>query len=171
MSSSDISQSPYLRHQDAIATKPSLEVATTLGSLALKNSTALKSAGVVARLEEMGAIVLGKTNLNEFCSFKCTESISSIVMPASRAGLYALKPALRVVDMEGVFRCSVDLDVVGGLARSTVDLALLSYLSLIKEKRESLPPDGYQKFLTQKFDALNIGFLDPKKWSLYPNIV
>jgi amidase len=100
-----------------------------------------------------------------------TESIGSIVMPSSRAGLYALKPTLRAVDMEGVFRCSVDLDVVGGLAWSTADLALLSYLSLLKEKRESLPPDGYQKFLTRKFDALNIGFLDPKKWSLHPDIV
>ncbi|KAJ8125494.1 hypothetical protein O1611_g8145 [Lasiodiplodia mahajangana] len=218
--------------KDAIATSPSLKLATTLGSLALKSSIVPNSASIVARLEEMGAIVLGKTNLNvnepsvpyhrgllgdansngwsafggqtqsAYISRKpnetalgqsdpCgsstgsavgvsagyaplslgTETIGSIVMPASRAGLYAFKPALNAVSMDGVFKSSLELDVVGGLARSARDLALLSQTALTEEKRKPLPEEGYLKFLTRTFDGLRTGFLDPTKWSLHPNIV
>lgn len=100
-----------------------------------------------------------------------TESIGSIVMPGSRAGLYALKPALNTVNMDGVFKSSVELDVVGGFAKSTSDLALLSEAALTEEKRILLPKEGYRKYLTKTFDSLRIGFLDPTKWSLYPDIV
>ncbi|KAJ5919128.1 amidase signature enzyme [Penicillium verhagenii] len=211
--------------KDAIVTPSSLELATTLGSLAFKDSMPPKIASIVARLEEMAAIVLGKTDLNEFCDFKgdgnsngwsaiggqtqsaylahkanetrlgqtdpCgsstgsavgvsagyaplslgTESIGSIVMPGARAGLYALNPTLGTVSMDGVFKSSVELDVVGGLARSTTDLALLSRICLTEENRDLLPTEGYLKFLTKKFDSLRIGFLNPTKWSLHPNIV
>ncbi|KAL6791503.1 amidase signature enzyme [Trichoderma sp. SZMC 28013] len=211
--------------KDAISTRPSLELATTLGSLALKDSVMPKNASIVDKLEEMGVIVLGKTNLNQFCNFKAdansngwsaiggqtqsayiarkpdesglgqsdpcgsstgsavgvsagyaplalgTESIGSIVMPGSRAGLYALKPALNTVNMDGVFKSSVELDVVGGFARSTADLALLSEAALTEEKRKLLPKEGYRKYLIKTFDSLRIGFLDPTKWSLHPGIV
>ncbi|RFU32343.1 hypothetical protein B7463_g3979, partial [Scytalidium lignicola] len=185
--------------KDAIATGPSLELPTTL----VTRDAWTENSDLVEQLEEMGAIILGKTNLNEFCNFKgdansngwsaiagqtqsaylarksnetglgqsdpCgsstgsavgvsagyaplalgTESIGSIVMPASRAGL-----------------CRG-----GGLAISTPDLALLSQTALTEEKRNLLPQEGYQKFLTKTFDSLRIGFLDPSKWSLHPNIV
>ncbi|KAF2105230.1 amidase signature domain-containing protein [Lophiotrema nucula] len=173
--------------QDAIAARSSLELTTTLGSLALKNSLVPKSATVVSKLEEMGAIVLGKTNLNDPCGLLTgsvvgvlagyaplalgTESISAIVMPGSRAGLYAFKPTLNAVNMDGVSKSSVELDVIGGLARSTADLALLSETALTEEKRKLLPLEGYRKFLTKTFDSLRIGVLSPTKWSLHPNIV
>ncbi|UKZ76806.1 hypothetical protein TrVFT333_004518 [Trichoderma virens FT-333] len=211
--------------KDAIATRSSLKLATTLGSLALKDSLIEKNATIVTKLEEMGAIVLGKTNLNEFCNFKAdansngwsaiggqtqsayiarklnetglgqsdpcgsstgsavgvsagyaplalgTESNGSIVMPGSRAALYALKPALNSVNMDGIFKSSLNLDVVGGLAKSPADLAILSELALTEEQRNLLPKEGYQKFLTKTFDSLRIGFLDPTKWSLHPKIV
>ncbi|KAK0099948.1 hypothetical protein ONS96_007893 [Cadophora gregata f. sp. sojae] len=210
--------------KDAISTGPSLGVATTLESLVLKDSIAPKHAAMITKLEEMGATVLGKTNLNEFCNFKgdansngwsalggqtqsaylarksnetglgqtdpCgsssgsavgvsagyapislgTEYIGSIVMPGARAGLYAFKPALNAVTMDGVFRSSVELDVVGGLARSTADLALLSQTALTEEQRNLLPEEGYLKYLTKTFDSLRIGFLDPIRWSLHPDI-
>jgi Asp-tRNA(Asn)/Glu-tRNA(Gln) amidotransferase A subunit family amidase len=92
-------------------------------------------------------------------------------MPGSRVGLYTFKPALNAVNMDGVFKGSVELDAVGGLARSTADLALLSQIALTEEKRNLLSQEGYQKFLTKTFDSLRIGFLDPTKWSLHPDIV
>jgi amidase len=92
-------------------------------------------------------------------------------MPACRAGIYAFKPALHAVDMDGVFKSSIELDVVGGLARSTRDLALLSQTALTEEQRKLLPQEGYLKFLTKTFDGLRVGFLDPTKWSLHPGIV
>lgn len=42
----------------------------------------------------------------------CTESVGSIVMPGSRAGLYAFKRALNAVNMDGVFKIYVELPVV-----------------------------------------------------------
>jgi Asp-tRNA(Asn)/Glu-tRNA(Gln) amidotransferase A subunit family amidase len=92
-------------------------------------------------------------------------------MPACRAGLYALKPTRNIVYMNGVFKTSAELDVVGGMARSASDLALLSYCALTQEKQDLLPMEGYHKYLTKNFDSLRIGFLDPTKWSLHPDIV
>lgn len=54
-------------------------------------------------------------------------------MPASRTGLYALRVTLNTVGVDGVFQSSIELDVVGGLARSTADLALLSQTALTEE--------------------------------------
>ena len=92
-------------------------------------------------------------------------------MPSSRAGLYAFKPALNAVIVDGVFKSSIELDVVGGHARSTADLTLLSQVALTEEKRALLPPEGYKKFLTKTFDSLRKGSVDPTKWSLHPDIV
>jgi amidase len=92
-------------------------------------------------------------------------------MPACRAGLYALKPALNSVNMDGVFKTSADLDVVGGMARSVSDLASLSYCALTREKQNLLPVGGYHKCLTKNFDLLRMGFLDPTKCALHPDIV
>ncbi|WVF70571.1 hypothetical protein IAT40_005363 [Kwoniella sp. CBS 6097] len=55
---------------DNIATDPSLGMDTTAGSLALKGSRVPRDAYVVDALRSAGAIVLGKTNINEFSGWK-----------------------------------------------------------------------------------------------------
>ncbi|OIW31693.1 amidase signature enzyme [Coniochaeta ligniaria NRRL 30616] len=148
-----------------IATGPSLELATTLGSLTLKHSVAPKTAPslIGADGNSNGWSATGGQTQSAYMARKPdepslgqgTESIGFIVMPATRAGLYVFEPALNAVSMDGVFKSSVELDVVGGLARSTADLALLSY----------------QQFLTKTFDSLRIGFFGPTTWSLHPDII
>ena len=49
---------------------------TTAGSLALEGHVAAKDAGVVARLREAGAVILGKTNLSEWANFRSKRSSS-----------------------------------------------------------------------------------------------
>src|SRR5262249_61144073 len=49
---------------------------TTAGSLALADSIAARDAGVVKRLREAGAVILGKTNLSEWANFRSTHSTS-----------------------------------------------------------------------------------------------
>ena len=49
---------------------------TTAGSLALEGARAEKDAGVVARLRDAGAVILGKTNLSEWANFRSTRSSS-----------------------------------------------------------------------------------------------
>ena len=56
--------------KDAINTHSDLGLATTVGSYALADSRPAKSAKVVERLIEQGVIIIGKSNLNEFCNFK-----------------------------------------------------------------------------------------------------
>jgi amidase len=49
---------------------------TTAGSLALSENIAARDAGVVKRLREAGAVILGKTNLSEWANFRSTHSTS-----------------------------------------------------------------------------------------------
>jgi len=51
-------------------------VATTAGSLALKDNVAVRDAPLVARLKAQGAVVLGKTNLSEWANIRSNRSIS-----------------------------------------------------------------------------------------------
>ena len=50
-------------------------MATTAGSLALKDNVTGRDAGLVRRLRAAGAIILGKTNLSEWANIRSTHSI------------------------------------------------------------------------------------------------
>ena len=52
------------------------EMATTAGSLALKDNITHRDAPLVARLRKAGAIILGKTNLSEWANIRSPHSIS-----------------------------------------------------------------------------------------------
>ena len=49
---------------------------TSAGSLALANSIARQDAGIVLKLREAGAVILGKTNMSEWANFRSTHSTS-----------------------------------------------------------------------------------------------
>lgn len=51
-------------------------VATTAGSLALRNNITGRDAPLVARLRAAGAVILGKTNLSEWANFRSDDSTS-----------------------------------------------------------------------------------------------
>jgi len=51
-------------------------MATTAGSLALKNNVTGRDAPVVAELRRAGAVILGKTNLSEWANIRSTRSMS-----------------------------------------------------------------------------------------------
>lgn len=51
-------------------------VATTAGSLALKDNVTKRDAPVVARLRAQGAVILGKANLSEWANIRSTKSMS-----------------------------------------------------------------------------------------------
>ncbi|KAJ2991373.1 hypothetical protein NUW58_g2540 [Xylaria curta] len=209
--------------KDAIATRASLGVPTTLGSYAFENSFHQHNSKIIERLEEMGVIVLGKTNLNELVGSKgdypnpngwsalggqtngaymtrelkqikfgqgdpCgsstgsavgisagyapialgTESYGSIVMPSTRAALYALKPALDSTEMDGIARTSKNKDVVGALARSPHDVAVITEALLKPQYLEKISQGHLTEFLTKSFKGLRIGVLNPREWK-YPN--
>jgi len=51
-------------------------MATTAGSLALKDNLTYRDAPVVARLRAAGAVILGKTNLSEWANIRSSSSVS-----------------------------------------------------------------------------------------------
>ncbi|KAL6701537.1 amidase signature domain-containing protein [Trichoderma pleuroticola] len=122
--------------KDAIATDPKLGMDTTAGSWALVGSAVGVSAG-------FGIVSLG------------VETDGSIVSPASRAALYALKPTIGTVSMDGVIPVSKSLDSVGAMARSPADLAM------VIEMLQATGPNHDERLsqlMTQKWDGLRIGF-------------
>lgn len=51
------------------------------------------------------------------------ETDGLVVAPASRVALYAMKPTIGTISMDGVVPVAKSLDSVGGMARSPQDLA------------------------------------------------
>ncbi|KAK1244056.1 hypothetical protein MKX08_002194 [Trichoderma sp. CBMAI-0020] len=91
------------------------------------------------------------------------ETDGSIVSPASRAALYAIKPTIGTVSMDGVVPVSKNLDSVGAMARSPADLAV------VMEMLQATGPNHDERLsqlMTQKWDGLRIGFVDEKIWQL-----
>src|SRR5262249_5929518 len=60
--------------KDNIATTDKMQ--TTAGSLALLGSHPPREAYVVSKLREVGAVILGKTNMSEWANFRSTTSSS-----------------------------------------------------------------------------------------------
>lgn len=60
--------------KDNIETKD--RIATTAGSLALKDNVTLRDAPLVARLRAAGAIIIGKANLSEWANIRSSHSVS-----------------------------------------------------------------------------------------------
>lgn len=90
-----------------------------------------------------------------------TETDGSIVYPATRAGLYAMKPSLGAVPLEGAMPVNNNFDTHGGMAKSVQDLANLME---IMTSRNDLAVD-----LPKSWVGFKVGFLDFKLWRLTPN--
>lgn len=94
-----------------------------------------------------------------------TEVEGSLVQPAGRAGLYALKPTVGSTDMRGLFSVDEAFDTLGGMAKCVADLAVLTELVLNDDARGRLPVGGYMQCASQTdFAGLSIGFVDPDIW-------
>ncbi len=86
-----------------------------------------------------------------------TETIGSIVTPANRAGLYALKPTVGVQDTRGLYTMTDFFDSPGPMAKCAEDVLLLTQILL------------GQSFLREglgTWQGLAVGFLDPTIWRL-----
>ncbi|PVI04609.1 amidase signature enzyme [Periconia macrospinosa] len=208
--------------KDNIMTDANLGMDTTVGSYAFVGCIPKRNATIVDRLIRRGLIILGKSNLTEFCGLKnpsmppgwsavggqCqspyvarhiakkklhwelsapggsstgsavsvasgfsalaigTDTIGSLITPANRAALYALKPTIGKVPMDGIFTLSKSFDSAGGMARSAKDLVALMDILLSPTNKEfgtGSPKTGFK--IKEDWSGLRIGFTEPTIWT------
>ncbi|OAL64298.1 glutamyl-tRNA amidotransferase [Trichophyton rubrum] len=96
------------------------ELPTTCGSATLQDFTSPFNATVVDLLENAGAIVAGKTNLDEFgMGALGTDTGGSVRLPAAYTGVFGFKPSYGLISRWGVVAYANSLDTVGIFAKDT----------------------------------------------------
>ncbi|XWW97643.1 hypothetical protein V2A60_005628 [Cordyceps javanica] len=86
-----------------------------------------------------------------------TETIGSIITPASRNALYGLKPTVGAQDATGMFTMTEFYDSPGPMAKSAADVRVLAGLLLGKDF--DAPDVG-------SWEGLPVGIVDPRLWTL-----
>ncbi|KAJ7132070.1 amidase signature domain-containing protein [Mycena epipterygia] len=69
-----------------------------------------------------------------------TQTIGSIIRPASFNGIFAIKPTWGAISREGVKVCSLNFDTMGFFARSMVDLELLADAVRLEDDDQPVAP-------------------------------
>ncbi|GLT86107.1 hypothetical protein SLE2022_042690 [Rubroshorea leprosula] len=184
--------------KDNIATKDKLN--TSAGSFALLGSVVPRDAGVVKKLREAGAIVLGKARMSEwahFTSFNApngwsarggqgqnphvstadpcgsssgsaisvaanmvtvslgTETVGSILCPASANSVVGIKPTVGLTSRAWVIPVSPRQDTIGPICRTVSDavyvldaiVGLDGNDKATKKASQYIPSGGYKQFL------------------------
>ena len=112
---------------------------TTCSSKILENFVPTFSAEAVLNLEKAGAVILGKTNMDEFAMGSTTETSyygvtknprnpehvpgGSIRQPASYCGVVGMKPTYGTVSRYGLIAYGSSLDQIGPLTKDVTDCA------------------------------------------------
>ncbi|KAK3303460.1 amidase signature domain-containing protein [Chaetomium strumarium] len=86
-----------------------------------------------------------------------TETIGSIVTPAVRAGLYALKPTVGVQDVGGLFTLTDFFDSPGPMAKCAEDVLVMAEILLGR---------SFSRAGLGTWEGLAVGFLDPDVWKM-----
>ncbi|KAK3028673.1 hypothetical protein RJ639_037853 [Escallonia herrerae] len=161
--------------KDTIGTRDKLN--TTAGSYALLGSEVGRDAGVVERLREAGAVILGKTSMRSPCGSSSgsaisvaanmvavslgTETHSSIICPADHNSVVGLKPTVGLTTRAGVIPMTPRWDTIGPICRTVADAVyVLDVIAGIdprdgatSEAARYIPEGGYKQFLHE--DGLN----------------
>ena len=105
---------------------------TTCGSRILKNFVAPYDAGVISKLRNADAVLLGKTNMDEFAMGSSGENSAlgsdtggSIRQPAALCGIVGLKPTYGRVSRYGVVAYASSLDQIGPIGTDVESVATL----------------------------------------------
>ncbi|MCJ1357711.1 MAG: hypothetical protein MMC33_007707 [Icmadophila ericetorum] len=88
-----------------------------------------------------------------------TETNGSLVWPASRCGLYSIKPTIGLISQRGIIPVSHTCDSAGPMAKTPYDLALVLDEMLDIPQRSS-----FTSTLTRSWSDIAVGVLDYQKW-------
>ena len=130
---------------------------TTCSSKILYNFVPTFSAEAVINLEKAGAVILGKTNMDEFAMGSTTETSAygvtrnpwdpehvpggssggSIRQPSSFCGVTGIKPTYGTVSRYGLIAYGSSLDQIGPIARDVTDCATILEVISSYDKKDS----------------------------------
>ncbi|KAI9817887.1 MAG: hypothetical protein M1827_001006 [Pycnora praestabilis] len=99
-----------------------------------------------------------------------TETSGSLVMPATRAALYTMKPTIGLVSQDGIVPISAICDSAGGMTKNVQDLANLMDVLVDRSKATRFPEGGYNSVLQKTWKGLKIGAINPEEWRIEENI-
>lgn len=97
-----------------------------------------------------------------------TDTNASIMVPATRNSVYAMKPTLKLVSQQGICPISKDFDSAGPIARCAYDIAVMMDVIVNPQMRKGA--SSYTSHVTGSFEGLRIGVLNPKDWHLNPTM-
>ena len=163
-----------LAHKDIFCTAG---VKTTCGSKMLDNFVAPYDATVIERFADAGAVMLGKTNMDEFAMGSSNETSyygpvrnpwdhalvpgGSIRQPAARSGITGIKPTYGRVSRYGMIAFASSLDQAGVLTQTAADAALLLEAIAGVDERDSTsldePVPRYSKTIDEPWEGVTIG--------------
>ena len=92
-----------------------------------------------------------------------TDTMGSLMVPAERAALYAIKPTIKLVPQEGLIPVTPEADAAGPMAKSVLDLADLLDV-LVDAGKTKVPEEGYRAAVTGSWGNIRIGVVEPEKW-------
>ncbi|KAK8043737.1 amidase [Apiospora phragmitis] len=184
---------------DCFITSHELGMTTTAGSWAFLGAKATKSSGVVQKLMDAGLIILGKTNMTEFCGMKMmiTPGRSATAGQTLSPFVGAIEDGESIlghsVSNEGHRNDRIDHDAFlargdlrrqtdhgpAGHVRDVPDDRLLRQLRAHGQvaRRVGQPPGDHTwslgpetRAISSKWDTLAVGFVDPNGWKLSPEM-
>ncbi|OBT62908.1 hypothetical protein VE03_07903 [Pseudogymnoascus sp. 23342-1-I1] len=94
-----------------------------------------------------------------------TDTTGSVVLPATRAALYALRLTQETAPMKGIIPISNSFDSLGPMAKCVQDLANVLDV-IIDPSTSGVPAEGFNSSLPQSWSKLRVGVLDPEVWYL-----
>lgn len=81
-------------------------------------------------------------------------------------------PTLTTVSADGAFRISRSFDGIGGMARTSADLASLTEAIILPPTRRTLSGGGYRTVMNGSWDGMKVGVVEstwgganPEKWA------
>lgn len=94
-----------------------------------------------------------------------TETEGSLVVPATRAGLYTLKPTLGLIPGDGIAPITHRFDTAGPITKSVKDTADMLTV-LVDHSKTSVPQGSYSTAISgaAAWNDISIGTLKPEEW-------
>ncbi|KAF5536939.1 amidase family [Fusarium phyllophilum] len=95
-----------------------------------------------------------------------TDTNGSILLPATRGDVFAMKPTLGLISQKGIVPICLEFDSAGPIARCAQDIAALMDVMVDHSFDDKKPPGGYSSKVTGSLEGIKLGVLNPKNWNL-----